>query len=155
MNTCELLMKNKMQRIVLDTNCLLISIPRKSKYHKIFTDFILGKYILCVSNEIILEYEEILTRKIGHKIAVNILNAILSARNIEYISPQLRYHLIEADPDDNKFVDCAIAANAKYIISQDRHYDVVKFNPKFNFTAVDIDYFLTKLEKSSGAISHY
>ena len=35
MNTCELLMKNKMQRIVLDTNCLLISIPRKSKYHKI------------------------------------------------------------------------------------------------------------------------
>ena len=140
-------MKNKMQRIVLDTNCLLISIPRKSKYHKIFTDFILGKYILCVSNEIILEYEEILTRKIGHKIAVNILNAILSARNIEYISPQLRYHLIEADPDDNKFVDCAVVANADFIVSEDRRFNELQ---NVDFPKVIV----VKLEEFASLMKH-
>lgn len=53
--------------------------------------------------------------------------------------------MIESDPDDNKFVDCAINAKAKYIVTQDRHYNVVRFNSKFDFTAVDIDYFLNML----------
>ena len=139
---------NKKQRIVLDTNCLLMSIPRRSPYHKILEDFLLGKYVLCVSNEVVLEYEEILTQKVGKVIANNIVNAILAASNTVYIYPQKRYHIIEADPDDNKFVDCAITANAKYIVTQDRHYDVVRFNPKYDFTAVDIDYFLDYLQKS-------
>ena len=138
---------NKKQRIVLDTNCLLMSIPRRSPYHKILEDFLLGKYVLCVSNEVVLEYEEILTQKVGKVIANNIVNAILAASNTVYIYPQKRYHIIEADPDDNKFVDCAITANAKYIVTQDRHYDVVRFNPKYDFTAVDIDYFLDYLQK--------
>lgn len=138
---------NKKQRIVLDTNCLLMSISRRSPYHKILEDFLLGKYLLCVSNEVVLEYEEILTRKVGKVVANNIVNAILAASNTVYIYPQNRYHLIEADPDDNKFVDCAITANAKYIVTQDRHYDVVRFNPKYDFTAVDIDYFLDYLQK--------
>ena len=139
---------SKVQRIVLDTNCLLMSIPRKSPYHKVLEDFLLGKFVLCVSNEVVLEYEEILTQKVGKDIANNIINAILSASNTVYISPQNRYHLIEADPDGNKFVDCAITAKARYIVTQDRHYDVVRFNPKYEFTAVDIDYFLGYLQKS-------
>ena len=128
-------------RIVLDTNCLLIAIPRKSPYHKILEDFFRGRFLLCVSNEVILEYEEILTAKMGRIIANNIINAILASNNTIFINPQNRYHLIESDPDDNKFVDCAITANAKYIVTEDRHYDVVRFNPKFDFTAVNIDYF--------------
>ena len=139
------MMSNK-QRIVLDTNCLLMSIPRRSPYHKILLDFLAGKYFLCVSNEVILEYEEILTAKVGGVVANNIVNAILAAPNTIYINPQFRYHLIETDPDDNKFVDCAITAKAKYIVTQDRHYDVVRFNPKYDFTAVDIDYFLRELQ---------
>ena len=139
------MMSNK-QRIVLDTNCLLMSIPRRSPYHKILLDFLAGKYFLCVSNEVILEYEEILTAKVGGVVANNIVNAILAAPNTIYINPQFRYHLIEADPDDNKFVDCVITAKAKYIVTQDRHYDVVRFNPKYDFTAVDIDYFLRELQ---------
>lgn len=139
-------MMSSKQRIVLDTNCLLMSIPRRSPYHKILLDFLAGKYFLCVSNEVILEYEEILTAKAGGVIANNIVNAILAAPNTIYINPQFRYHLIGADPDDNKFVDCAITAKAKYIVTQDRHYDVVRFNPKYDFTAIDIDYFLRELQ---------
>lgn len=122
-----------------------MAIPRRSQYHQILLDFFAGKYFLCVSNEVILEYEEILTTKIGRTIANNIVNAILAAPNVIFIDPQKRYHLISADPDDNKFVDCAITAKAKYIVTQDRHYDVVRFNPKYDFSAVDIDYFLHEL----------
>lgn len=137
---------NAKQRIVLDINCLLMAIPRRSPYHKILMDFLSGKYFLCVSNEVVLEYEEILTLKVGKVVANNIVNAILAAPNTIYIYPQQRYHLTEADPDDNKFVDCAITAKAKYIVTQDRHYDVVRFNPKYDFSAIDIDYFMSLLK---------
>ena len=103
------------------------------------------EYLLCVSNEVVLEYEEILISKVGAVVANNIINAILASQYTVFINPQNRYHLIESDPDDNKFVDCAINAKAKYIVTQDRHYDVVRFKPKFDFTAVDIDYFLNML----------
>ena len=134
---------------MLDTNCLLMSIPRKSPYHQILLDFLAGKYLLCVSNEVVLEYEEILTRKVGSLVANNIINAILASSNTIFINPQKRYQLIKSDPDDNKFVDCAISANEKYIVSQDHHYDVIRFNPEFDFTAIDIDAFLAILKGGS------
>lgn len=126
-----------------------MSIPRRSPYHQILLDFLVGKYLLCVSNEVVLEYEEILTRKVGSLVANNIINAILASPNTIFINPQKRYQLIKSDPDDNKFVDCAISANAKYIVSQDHHYDVVRFNPKFDFTAINIDVFLALLKGGS------
>ena len=74
---------------------------------------------------------------------------ILASSNTIFINPQKRYQLIKSDPDDNKFVDCAISANAKYIVSQDHHYDVIRFNPEFDFTAIDIDAFLAILKGGS------
>lgn len=124
-----------------------MSIPRKSPYHQILLDFLAGRYLLCVSNEVVLEYEEILTRKVGSLVANNIINAILASSNTIFINPQKRYQLIKSDSDDNKFVDCAISANAKYIVTQDHHYNVVRFNPKFDFTAIDIDVFLAMLKE--------
>lgn len=126
-----------------------MSIPRKSPYHQILLDFLAGKYLLCISNEVVLEYEEILTRKVGSLVANNIINAILASSNTIFINPQKRYQLIKSDSDDNKFVDCAISANAKYIVSQDHHYDVIRFNPEFDFTAIDIDAFLAILKGGS------
>ena len=43
--------------IVLDTNCLIISIAPKSPYRKVWDAFLRGDYNLCVSNEIIEERE--------------------------------------------------------------------------------------------------
>lgn len=134
-----------MQRIVLDTNCLVMSIPRRSPYHPILLDLLAGKYLLCVSNEIILEYEEILTQKMGSLVANNIVNALLTSSFTRYINPQNRYHLITADPDDNKFVDCAIEARAQYIVTQDYHYDVVAHQKDLYFAVIDIDRFLSLL----------
>lgn len=49
-----------MRYVVLDTNALIQALPTKSPYHRIWSDFLGGKYRLCVSNEILSEYAELL-----------------------------------------------------------------------------------------------
>ena len=132
---------NNNQRIVLDTNCLLMSIPSKSPYHNVFMSFLRGEYILWITNEILLEYEEIISSKTNAKVAANIINAILSRDNIIFINPVYRFRLIESDPDDNKFVDCAIHSNAKYIVTQDKHFDILKSIDFPKLEVIDIDTF--------------
>lgn len=113
-------------RIVLDTNCLIQSIPRRSPYQSVWQSILSGENILCVSNEILEEYAEILQRLAGKVTADYVLDAITKSDYVELITPYYRFGLIKADPDDNKFVDCAIAANARYIVSNDKHYDVLR-----------------------------
>ena len=115
-----------MQRIVLDTNCLLISLPRISPYRIIWDRFLEGQFILCVSSEIIEEYSEIISNKTTSEIANNVIATILNSKNTELVTPYYRFNLIQTDKDDNKFVDCCITANANYIVSNDRHFDVLK-----------------------------
>ena len=112
--------------IVLDTNVLLTIISERSSIHDIFMAFLDEKYTLCVTTDILMEYEEIIARHMGHSTASNILQVIDNAPNVLNINRYYAWHLIEADPDDNKFVDCAIAAHAKYIVTGDRHFNVLK-----------------------------
>ncbi len=64
-----------------------------------------------------------------------VLAAIENARNVEFVTPAYRFNLITSDPDDNKFVDCAITAGATYIVSNDRHFNELK---KYDFPKVDV-----------------
>jgi putative PIN family toxin of toxin-antitoxin system len=134
-----------MMNIVLDTNCLLMSLSRRSQYYPIWRDFVDGKYTLCFTTEILAEYEEILTQKVGSEIASGIIKALLDLPNTKMV--QIYYHLrlITADPDDDKFVDCAFKANAKYIVTQDHHYDVLRNIPFPKIEVIDIDQFLSIL----------
>ena len=52
------------KKIVLDTNGLISSLSRRGNYYPIWKSFQEGKYILCISNEIIEEYAEIIGRLI-------------------------------------------------------------------------------------------
>lgn len=113
-------------RIVLDTNCLLASLSKRGAYFNVWKGLQQGKYTLCVSNEILEEYEEILTQSTNSVIASNVVQTLLNAPTVELIEPFYRFNLIKNDPDDNKFVDCAIAGNATYIVSNDSHFDVLK-----------------------------
>ena len=131
--------------IVLDTNCLLMSLSRRSRYYPVWRDFVDGKYTLCITNEILAEYEEILTKKVGPEITSNIIQAILDLPNTRMIQVYYHLRLITADPDDDKFVDCAFKANAKYIVTEEHHYDVLKQTPFPRIEVVDIDEFLRTL----------
>ena len=112
--------------IVLDTNCLIQIISRRSHYYDLWRDFINGAYRLYVTNDIIDEYEEILSTKTTPHIAKLVCEIILRAPNTVMLDAHFRWGLIESDPDDNKFVDCAIVANANYIVSEDSHFNVLK-----------------------------
>jgi len=113
-------------RIVLDTNCLIQSISPRSRYHVVWESLVDGRNTLCVSNEIIMEYLEILQRLTDHDTAETVVKTIINSRFVEFITPYYNFGLITQDPDDNKFVDCAIAANARFIVTNDHHYDILK-----------------------------
>ena len=113
-------------RIVLDTNSLIQSISPKSVYHDVWLSVLTGRNTLCVSNEILEEYAEILNRLAGKETADLVLNTIIECKNVVFLTPYYHFNLITADPDDNKFVDCAIQANARYIVTNDHHYDVLR-----------------------------
>lgn len=113
-------------RVVLDTNSLLSSLSRRSSAYPAWKGFQEGRYTLCVTNEILEEYEEVIARKTRPEIARNVIDFIMQQMNVELIDPYFRMELITTDPDDNKFVDCAFAANATYIVSDDTHYDVLR-----------------------------
>ena len=114
-----------MRKIVLDTNCLLMSLPKISPYRMIWDDFLKGKLTLCVTNEIVEEYLEILSQKTTPEIASNVVSVIMSQSNVEFVTPYYKMHLIQADEDDNKFVDCAFIAGASCIVSNDAHFKVL------------------------------
>ena len=71
--------------------------------------------------------------------------ALLDLPNTKMVQVYYHLRLITVDPDDDKFVDCAFKANAKYIVTQDHHYDVLKQIPFPHIEVVDIDEFLNIL----------
>ena len=113
-------------KIVLDTNCLLVSISKYGEAYPVWRAFLDGSYTLCVSTEILEEYEEIIGSMTTPEIARNVVDAILKRKNVERIDPYFHWNLITEDPDDNKFVDCAFAAGATYIVSDDSHFSVLR-----------------------------
>lgn len=113
-------------RIVLDTNVLLVSFSKNSDYRIIFDAFLHEEITLCVTTDILLEYEEIISQHLGSTIASNVLQLIEFAPNVEWVTKYYKWNLIKQDPDDNKFIDCAIAVNAKYLVSDDNHFKILK-----------------------------
>ncbi len=111
--------------IVLDTNVLLTCFSSRSKTHLIWQSLRQGKFSLCVTTDILAEYEEIIAEHTSPELAEAVLDAILHLPNRRLITRYFKWNLIVADPDDNKFVDCAVAAGADYIVSEDRHFQVL------------------------------
>ena len=128
LNICaRLTNRQTMQRnIVLDTNCLLQIIARKSKNYFLGEGFLNGDYCLCYTTEILEEYEEILCLKTNRLIATMVLEIITQAPNTQRIDAHYHWNLITQDPDDNKCVDCAVFANADFIVSDDKHFKEVE-----------------------------
>ena len=135
-----------MRRVVLDTNCLLQALPSRSPYHKIWTGILAGRIRLCVNTEILNEYEEILAQKTTAEIAHNVVEAIARLHTTEFQEVFIHFGLIEADADDNKFVDCTVAADAEYIVTNDAHFNVLKQIDWPKLTVIAIKEFASQLD---------
>ena len=134
-----------MRKFVVDTNCLLRMIPVRSQYRNVWEAFLNESFIICVSNDILSEYLEILTQKVSHTFAVRIVNVLLKSNNTEFCDPHYHFELITQDPDDNKFVDCAIIAGAEYLVTDDRHFKVLNDIPFPKVNTVTLVQFQTLL----------
>jgi putative PIN family toxin of toxin-antitoxin system len=73
----------------------------------------------------LVEYAEIIAEQMGSLASENALGVIENLPNVEYITTYYKFRLLK-DEDDNKFVDCAIASNAGFIVSHDKDFNILK-----------------------------
>ncbi|MFD2570101.1 putative toxin-antitoxin system toxin component, PIN family [Spirosoma soli] len=112
--------------VVLDTNILLVSLPSHSPFHPIYQALRQHRYTAFVTNEILTEYEEQIGFRLGIVRTDVQIRELLNLPGMHLIDAYYRWQLITADIDDNKFADCAIACGADYLVTNDRHFDVLK-----------------------------
>ena len=67
-----------------------------------------------VSNDILLEYHEIIEQKYSVRTAHEFINLLAELPNVSFINVYYNWNLIDVDKDDNKFVDCGIAAGVDF-----------------------------------------
>jgi len=116
-----------MVKVVIDTNVFISSFfggnPRK-----IIDLWNNGKILLCLSNEIIDEYVAVLRRMgLQNEKEINeLLKIFAEGYNLIFTAETPRLEIIKDDPDDNKFIECAVELEAQYIISGDKHLQKIK-----------------------------
>jgi uncharacterized protein len=132
-------MKNKPLNIILDTNIFLVAVPDTSRYYWIYNNLLHQKFNLFISNDILKEYEEQLKFRYDEQTADEILIALFLLPNVFLVNIYYRWNLIYHDPDDNKFVDCAFAGNVDYIVTNDKHFNILQSVdfPKINVVKID------------------
>ena len=122
-------------KIVLDTNCLLPALPKNSAFRWLWDAFLEGKYELFYTTEILQEYEELLWRYYSPATINMTIETLFNAHNAYQVIPYYKWNLISTDPDDNKFVDCALNAGVDYIVSNDHHFNILK---KIDFPPIKV-----------------
>ena len=122
-------------RVVIDTN-VFISSFWGGKPGEIIKLWQMGQLTLCLSPEIIDEYLELFQRKNIHQTTecVHLMGLFARQINMVFVADPPKLYVIDDDPDDNKFIECAVALDAKIIISGDKHLLKLK-------RYVDIDIF--------------
>lgn len=99
------------KRLIVDTNCILAIVPKRSPYRWIFDEIIEGSLELIISNDILLEYEEQLSHFYSSPYASAIINVLNNLPNVIKVQPiYFKWQLITLDFDDDKFVDAYMAS---------------------------------------------
>jgi len=138
-------MKDKL-RVVLDTNVLLVSISSRSKYHFIYEKLVADKYDLFVTNEILMEYEEVISQKYNSPVAGNVIKSLLILPIVIKTPIYFNWNLINEDADDNKFVDCVINSNSHLLVTNDKHFQILKEIKFPKITVINAETFIEQLE---------
>jgi uncharacterized protein len=116
-----------MIRVVVDTNVFISSFfggnPRK-----IIDHWKSGEITLCLSKPIIDEYIEVLRRLElqNEKEIDELLSLFAHGFNVVFTAKTPELHIVEKDPDDNMFIECAVALKAKFVISGDKALNAIQ-----------------------------
>jgi len=138
-----------MRRVVIDTNVFLSAVLGGA-LAPILEQWRAEKFTLIVSNEIVGEYIEVISRdKFGlPSEVIDDISAYL-LRKAEFVTPTERITVVESDPDDNKFIEAAVAGNAERIVSGDKH--LLKLEAYRNIPIIKARQFLDEFEEDDSA----
>ncbi|HUC82525.1 MAG TPA: putative toxin-antitoxin system toxin component, PIN family [Flavisolibacter sp.] len=128
-------------KVVIDCNVLVICLSSRSFYHPIYKALVAGQFTLAVTSDILLEYREILAQKYGELTAEAFIALLHELPNVQFLTTYYNWNLISADPDDNKYCDCAVAAQADYLVTEDKHFAVLKTISFPSIHTISIDAF--------------
>ncbi|MBR2208887.1 MAG: putative toxin-antitoxin system toxin component, PIN family [Synergistaceae bacterium] len=120
-------------KIVIDTNIIISAIFFGGVPLECMNLLLNGVFRACVSDEILDEYLEIYQRfllKYPNKTLKMQINKIIE--HMEIITPTSKINVC-CDPDDNKFIECAVDGHCIYIVSGDKDLLAVK-----NFDDIEI-----------------
>jgi putative PIN family toxin of toxin-antitoxin system len=132
--------------VAIDCNIFVMCLTSRSPYHIIYKALVAGKFNLVVSVDIMLEYEEIIQQKYNEATARSLTTLLAELSNVYQINQQYKWQLIEKDFDDNKYCDCAIAGQADFIVTEDKHFDILKSIPFPSISVIDIDQFIEMIK---------
>ena len=83
-----------------------------------------------------------MTLKYGEKSAQLFLTLLEELPNVHFIRTFYHFNLIEKDPDDNKFIDAAFATSARYLVSEDKHFKILKHLEYPQIDVISIEEFM-------------
>ncbi|WP_461107196.1 PIN domain-containing protein [Spirosoma koreense] len=110
----------------MDTNQLLSAISPKSLSHWLYQAIFSESFTLCVTTDILEEYDEIIEWEFRRRdVADKVLEALINSPFVEKVWVSFFWWFLTVDTDDNKFSDCSIAAGADYLLTEDAHFNVL------------------------------
>ena len=134
-------------RAVIDTNVLISGLISKAGFPaKVVDAWVARKFQPVVSEKVIEEYSTVLTRDKFSSLGtveerLNLLNMLLSFEHVVLASSQEKINVIQDDPQDNIFLECAVAGGCKLVVSGDRHLLQLKSYKNIKITTA-IDFML-------------
>jgi uncharacterized protein len=114
--------------VVLDTNVIVRALISETSWAaQAFNAFLEGRFGLATSASILEEVRRTLYKpkvQTVTKLSSGEIEEFISlVRGLSHLTADLyEIRAVEADPEDNKFLACAVEANAEYVVSEDRKH---------------------------------
>lgn len=111
--------------VVLDTNIIASATFWRGKPAHCLEAWSLGKFDLAISHPILSEYDEVIDRltiRYPAKRRTDWLSAIKQAGHLFVPAP---LPAISTDPDDEMLIECAVAAQADFLVTGDKGHLLV------------------------------
>jgi putative PIN family toxin of toxin-antitoxin system len=130
-------------RVVLDTNVLISAILFGGKPRQILEKAIRGEIRLCLSEPILEELKGVLQRA-KFDYSPEMIQVIVTelAGIADFVNPSETINVVLKDPEDNRILECAVEAEANYIITGDFH--LLKLNRYLDIEVLNAVAFLEK-----------
>ena len=93
-----------------------------------------------------MKYEKVISQKYNSPVAGNVIKSLLILPNVIKTPIYFNWNLINEDADDNKFVDCVINSNSHLLVTNDKHFQILKEIKFPKITVINAETFIEQLE---------